>query len=172
MMIDIHSKGLTDTLIRSAIKMGIRFRIAPKFWMEQMALPFSPTHVNREDQRNRRHGYADMLRYPQQYQMLWKLWNGGTNRVFLWGDPQYARRFAESSHFYNSDAYEIYEPMATKMESQAHDAKPFELLNPPYQYYKYEFERYWHFFQTFGLIGYDPKTLPIYGTRNLKSGLE
>ncbi|HCN83249.1 MAG TPA: hypothetical protein DIT07_06435, partial [Sphingobacteriaceae bacterium] len=158
MMIDIHSKGLTDTLINSAIKMGINFRIAPKFWMEQMGLPFSPTHINREDQKNRRHGYADMLRYPQQYQMLWKLWNGGTTRVFLWGDPEYARRFIASSHLYNSDAYEVYEPLATKMEAQAHDAKPFELLNPQYQYYKYEFERYWNFFQNFGLIGYDPNT--------------
>ena len=31
-----------------------------------LGLPFSPTNVNREDQRNRHHGYADMLRYPQQ----------------------------------------------------------------------------------------------------------
>jgi hypothetical protein len=44
------------------------------------------------------------------------------------------------------------------MESQVHDAEPFQLLNPPYRYYKYEFERYWYFFQTFGLIGYDPRT--------------
>ncbi len=158
LMIDIHGKGLTDTLIHGAEKLGIKFRIVPKFWMEQMGLPFSPTHVNREDQRNRRHGYGDMLRYPQQYQMVWKLWNGGTNRVFLWADPEYVRRYAESSHFYNSSAYEVYEPLATKMESQAHDMKPFDLLKPEYQYYHYEFERYWNFFQVWGLIGYDPNT--------------
>ncbi len=92
--------------------------------------------------------------------MVWKLWNGGTNRVFLWGDPEYVRRFAESSHFYNSSAYEVYEPLATKMESQAHDMKPFDLLKPQYQYYHYEFERYWNFFQVWGLIGYDPNTPP------------
>jgi hypothetical protein len=153
--VDIHAKGLTDTLIHAAINMGIKFRIAPKYWMEQMGLPFNPTHINREDQKNRRHGYADMLKYPQQYTMLWKLWNGGTNRVFLWGDPEYARRFTESTHLYNSDAYEVYEPLATKMEAQAHDQKPFELLNPPYRYYQYDFERYWHFYQVFGLIGYN-----------------
>ena len=158
MLIDIHSKGITDPLIQEAINLGIKFRIAPKYWMEQMGLPFSPTHVNREDQRNRRHGYADMLRYPQHYQMLWKLWNGGSTRVFLWGDPEYVRRFAKESHFYGSSAYEVYEPMATKMESQFHDVTPFELLKPQYQYYKYEFERYWNFFQMFGLIGYDPNT--------------
>jgi len=158
MFIDIHGKGITDALIKNAIDMGLNFRIAPKFWMEQMGLPYSPTHINREDQKNRRHGYADMLRYPQHYQVLWKLWNGGSNRVFLWGDPEYVRRFAASSHLYNSDAYAVYEPMATKMESQVHDAEPFQLLNPPYPYYTYEFERYWHFYQTFGLVGYDPHT--------------
>ena len=156
--VDIHAKGLTDTLIHAAINMGIKFRIAPKFWMEQMGLPYSPTHINREDQKNRRHGYADMLSYPQHYTMLWKLWNGGTNRVFLWGDPEYVRRFAESTHLYNGDAYEVYEPLATKMEAQAHDTKPFDLLTRTHQYYHYEFERYWNFYQMFGLIGYNPHT--------------
>ena len=42
------------------------------------------------------------------------------------------------------------------MEGQPHDMKPFDLLNPPYRYYDYEFERYWHFFQVFGRIGYNP----------------
>ena len=156
MLIDIHSKGLTDTLINTAIRLGIKFRIAPKFWMEQLGLPFSPTHVNREDQKNRRHGYADMLRYPQHYQMLWKLWNGGTNRAFLWGDPEYVRRFAESCRLYNSSAYAVYEPMATKMEAQFHDVEPFELLKSQYRYYNHEYERYWYFFQLWGLVGYDP----------------
>ena len=158
MHIDIHSKGLTDTLINTAIRLGINFRIAPKFWMEQLGLPFSPTHVNREDQRNRRHGYADMLRYPQQYRILWKLWNGGTNRVFLWGDPEYVRRFAQSARLYNSSAYAVYEPMATKMESQTHDMEPFDLLNPAYRYYDHEYERYWYFYRLWGRVGYDPAT--------------
>jgi len=54
----------------------------------------------------------------------------------------------------------VNEPLATKMEAQPHDAEPFELLNPQYQYYDYEFERYWHFFQVFGRIGYNPETSP------------
>jgi hypothetical protein len=38
--------------------------------------------------------------------------------------------------------------------------KPFELLKPQYQYYDWEFERYWHFFQVFGRLGYNPDTPP------------
>jgi hypothetical protein len=92
--------------------------------------------------------------------MHWRLWNGGTARVLLWGDPEYARRFAESTHLYDGEGFEVNEPLTTKMEAQPHDARPFDLLKPPYRYYDYEFERYWHLFQVFGRVGYNPDTPP------------
>lgn len=36
--------------------------------------------------------------------------------------------------------------------------EPFDLLTPDYRYYDYEFERYWHFFQVFGRVAYNPNT--------------
>jgi len=123
-----------------------------------MGLPFHPTHVNPRDQANARHSYAALLVYPQKYQMDWKLWNGGTARVFLWGDPDYARRFIDSTRIYGNSSFEIDEPLATKMEAQPHDAQPFDLLKPSARYYDYEFERYWHLFQVFGRIGYNSHT--------------
>lgn len=158
MRFDARAKGLPDAVIDDGLAMGVNLRITTKYWMEQMGMPFHPTHINREDQFNRRHGYADMLRYPQRYKMHWRLWNGGPSRVLLWGDPEYARRFVASTHLYDGDGFEVNEPLATKMEAQPHDAKPFELLNPKYRYYDYEFERYWHFFQVFGRIGYNSTT--------------
>ena len=152
---DARAKGFPDELIDRALEIGIPIRICTKFWMEQMGLPFHPTHIHPENQQERRHGYADLLRYPQRYKMHWRLWNGGTSRVLLWGDPEYARRFAESSHLYDGDGYEVNEPLATKMASH-HGFEPFELLNAQYRYYDYEFERYWHFFQVFGRMGYNP----------------
>jgi hypothetical protein len=157
--LDLRAKELPESVILSAIETGIKFRITTKYWMEQMGMPFHPTQINPEKS-PRRHSYSDMLRYPQQYKMHWRLWNGGTARILLWGDPEFVRRFAESTHLYNGDGYEVNEPLATKMEAQSHDAKPFDLLNPQYRYYEYEFERYWHFFQLFGRIGYNPETPP------------
>jgi hypothetical protein len=158
--IDARAKGLPDSLIATGLDMGVNLRITTKFWMEQMGLPFHPTHLNRQNQFDRRHSYADLLRYPQRYKVHWRLWNGGTARVLLWGDPDYARRFAESSRLYDGDGFEVNEPLCTKMEAQPHDAKPFELLQPPHRYYEWEFERYWHFFQVFGRVGYNPDTPP------------
>ena len=155
--LDLRAKELPESVIQSAIDIGVNFRITTKYWMEQMGMPWHPTQINPEKS-ERRHSYAALLSYPQHYKMHWRLWNGGTSRVLLWGDPEYARRFAESSKLYDGDGYEVNEPLATKMEAQPHDMKPFVLLNPQFQYYDYEFERYWHFFQVFGRMGYNPAT--------------
>lgn len=157
--LDLRAKELPESVIHSALDIGINFRIATKYWMEQMGMPYHPTKTNPEKSEIR-HSYAYLLRYPQRYRMHWRLWNGGTARILLWGSPEYARRFAESTHLYDGDGYEVNEPLATKMEAQPHDAKPFELLKPEYRYYTWEFERYWHFFQMFGRIGYNPDTSP------------
>jgi hypothetical protein len=157
LQIDMRAKELPHTVIQSAINTGIKFRIATKVWMEQFGLPYHPTRINPEKSYIR-HSYGDLLRYPKQYEMVWRLWNGGTNRILLWGDPEYARRFIGSAHLYDGDGYEVNEPLATKMEAQPHGARPFDLLQPQHRYYEYEFERYWHLFQVFGRIGYNPRT--------------
>jgi hypothetical protein len=155
--IDLRAKGLPDQVIEDAISQDLNFRITTKYWMEQMGLPFHPTHINRQNQSDRRHGYADLLRNPQRYAIHWRLWNGGTTRFLLWGDPDYVRRFAASTQVYNGSSFEINDMLATKMLGEDHDAQPFELLSPGYQYYDYEFERYWHFYQTWGRVSYNPE---------------
>jgi hypothetical protein len=155
-----HSKGLPDSVVQNAMDVGVKFSITTKYWMEQLGMPYHPTHINRRNQFDRRHGYADWLCYPQQYKMHWRLWTGGTTRILLWGSPEYVRRFAESTHLYDGDGFDVNEPLATKMAAQPHDAEPFDLLNSQYRYYDYEFERYWHFYQVFGRVGYNPETSP------------
>ena len=155
---DLRLKDFPDDLIYRAADLGLNFRLTTKYWMEQMGLPFHPTHISSPNQFDRRHSYADVLRYPQRYKMHWELWTGGTTRILLWGDPDFARRFADSTHLYDGDGFQVNEPLATKMAGHPHDMPTFALLNAPYRYYDYEFERYWHFYQVFGRIGYNPAT--------------
>ena len=157
---DARAKNFPHALIDRAVEMGINIRICTKYWAEQMGLPFHPTHVNRQNQRDRRHGYADLLRYPKNYDIHWRLWNGGTTRILLWGDPDYVRRFAASTHLYGGQGFEVNEMLATKMQDQPHDLAPFPLLGAEHRYTDYEFERYWHFYQVFGRLGYNPATQP------------
>ena len=149
----LRAKDMPESVVQAALSEGINFRIETKYWMEQMGMPWHPTNYNSKTERH--HSYTNLLRYPQDYLIYWRLWSGGTVRILLWGNPEYARRFVESAKFYNSDSYEVTEPLATKMETMPHNAEPFELLDPKYKYYSYEFERYWHFFQVFGRMGYN-----------------
>ena len=160
MLIEVRAKGTPDTLIAAALALGVNLRIETKYWMEQMGLPFHPTHVNPPNPRDRRHGYADLLRYPQRYQLTWRLWNGGTTRLLLWGDPDFVRRYSASTHLYDSRNWDVQEPLATKMEAQHPDLPVFDLMPARYRHYEYEFERYWHFFQVWGRVGYNPQASP------------
>ena len=157
---DLRAKGLPDEVIDDAVARHLPFRITTKYWMEQLGMPFHPTHINPQNQRDRRHGYADMLRYPKHYDMHWRIWSGGTARFLLWGDPDYVRRFVESARVYEGRSFEVNEMMATKMLGSPHDEKPFELLTPAYRHYRYEFERYWHYYQVWGRVTYNPNASP------------
>lgn len=156
--LDLRAKGLPDEVIDDALHLGLKAKISTKYWMEQMGLPFHPTRINTEDQRNRRHGYADLLSYPQRYRVHWQLWSGGTTRLLLWGDPDYVRRFATTARMYDGDSFEINEMLATKMLGEPHDEAPLEILNPAYKFYDYEFERYWQFYRLWGRLTYNPAT--------------
>jgi hypothetical protein len=158
LLLEARAKGTPDSVIDTALAQGVNLRVETKYWMEQMGLPFHPTHVNPPNQHDRRHGYADLLRYPQRYPITWRLWNGGTTRVLLWGDPEYVRRYSESAQLYDSPNWDVQEPLATKMEAQRPDMPTFALMPEQYRHYDYEFERYWHFFQVWGRIGYNPHT--------------
>ena len=158
MLFEARAKGTPDSVINTALDLGVNLRVETKYWMEQMGLPFHPTHTNVQDQKNRRHGYADLLRFPKRYDMNWRLWNGGTARVLLWADPDYVRRYSASAQLYDSPIWDVNEPLTTKMEAQRPDMAPFDLMPAKYRYYDYEFERYWHFFQAWGRVGYNPDT--------------
>lgn len=155
--LDLRAKELPDAVIEDALRLGLRARVSTKYWMEQMGLPFHPTHINTQDQRNRRHGYADLLRYPPRYKLHWQLWSGGTTRVLLWGDPEYVRRFAASARLYGGDSFEVNEMLATWMLGEAHDTAPLPVLNETSRYTDYEFERYWHFYRVWGRLTYNPE---------------
>ena len=155
---DARAKEFPPDLVDLAVKMGVPMRLVLKYIAEQAGMPFSPIHVPRSQQFGTRAGYADHLRYPKDYGLQWRLWTAGTMRLLLWSDPEYARRYAETTHVYDGDGFDVAEPLATKMASQPHNQADLPILNSQYRYYDYEFERYWAFYQAFGRMSYNPAT--------------
>jgi len=158
--LELRVKELPKSVIRDAQAQGLKIQLDTKIWMEQMGLPFHPTHINKQNQMDSRHSYADLLEYPQTYHMNWTLWNGGTARLLLWGDADYARRMVESARLYDGQGMTVTEMEATKMLGELHDTPPRDFLNARYRYYDYESERYWAFYRLFGRISYNPSTAP------------
>ncbi|MFC2111720.1 hypothetical protein ACFLTA_00480 [Bacteroidota bacterium] len=69
------------------------------------------------------------------------------------------RRFVtESVPVYGGRSFEINEMLATKMLSVRHETEPYQIHTPKYRHYQYEIERYWHYFQVWGRIAYNPDT--------------
>lgn len=155
---DARSKEFPSDLIELAIQLGVPLRLTTKYLAEQVGMPFHVMAMQRFDQFQSRHSYFDLLHYPQNYQIQWRLWTSGTMRLLQWGSPEYARRFADSTHLYDGDGFEVAEPLATKMASQPHIQAPIPTLNPQYRYCDYEFQRYWPYFMAFGRFAYDPAT--------------
>lgn len=158
--IDMRAKGFSDDLIQVSLESPLRVRLATKHWGEELGLPFHPTQDSLANKYKRRHSYADLLRYPKRYDLLWRLWSHGSVKILLWGDPEHARRFAGSTLLYDGDGFEIHEPLAMKMgyKRGLHDLAPYPLLAERYRHYDWEFERYWHFYQVFGRTGYNFQT--------------
>jgi len=128
-MIDIHAKGLTDTLIRSAIKLGIKFRIAPKFWMEQLGLPLVPL-MSIGKTRETVVMVMPICCDTSTISNLWKLWNGGTNRYFFGATLDMFAALPKAVIFIIVVLMKFMSRWLPKW-NPAHDAKPFDLLNPP-----------------------------------------
>jgi hypothetical protein len=158
MPIELRAKGLAKLVIKDAQSQGLTINLDTKIWMEQMGLPYSPSHVNKSNQMDARHSYADLLEYPQTYRMNWTLWNGGTDRLLLWGDPEYARRLAIASRLYDGQTLAVTEMEATKLLGERPDAPPRDFVTARYRYVDYEFERYWSFYRAFGRMAYNPES--------------
>lgn len=160
--VDMRLKGFADDLIEQTLASPVPVRLTTKHWGEELGPPFHPTQDTLANKYERRHTYADVLTYPKRYDMLWRLWSHGTVKVLLWGSPEHARRFAESTHLYDGVGFDIHEPLAMKMgyKRKLHDVEPYDVLSPEYRHYRWEFERYWHYYQVFGRLGYTPRTPP------------
>lgn len=129
--IDMHAKGMDDTMLQIATATGLPVKISPKYWAEHMGMPYHqadirPQEVPRRDRQTSglmkfsagsrsflRYGYGDLLREDRKWGVLHRIWPG-TQRVLLWGDPLTAAAHSRAFGFCGSDGVEIMEPLSFK----------------------------------------------------------
>jgi hypothetical protein len=165
--LDVRAKGLSDGLIAHAEELGPDLVVPTKFWCESTGLPYHNTRMREDELSNladlnkaRRYGYADLLREPRGFDLLYRLWVMGTNRVFVWGDPDYARRFSRAAGFGGAAGFEVTTPLCMKGGHAAIGERYPLHADPDLRHYDWEDDRYWAWYRAFGRFGYDADADP------------
>ncbi len=175
--IDMHAKGMDQTMMDTAVATGLPIKISPKYWAEHLGMPYHQADI-REVERPKpgregtglmklssgsrsflRYGYGDLLREDRKWGVLHRIWPG-TQRLLLWGDPMTAAAHSRAFRFCGSDGVEIMEPLSFKGRRGSgmagnRTAYADASLAPRWDWEKYEYgHRVW------GRLLYNPDASP------------
>ena len=175
--LDLRAKGLTDAMIQFALEQGLQLAVPTKYWCEHVALPYHLTRMREEElqqldnyNHSRRYSYSDLIRKPHFYDVIYRLWNYGSNTIFLWGDPDFCRRFSYSLNYGQSVGFEITAPLSLKGGQASFEDEPWPLFDDKtLVHYKWEDERYWAYYLFFGRLTYSSKTMAEVWKREFKA---
>jgi hypothetical protein len=127
--IDLHSKGLDEKMLDTALTTGMPVKVSPKFWAEHMGLPYHQADIRELEipkgeakglmalstgsRSFTRYGYADLLRNNRRYGVIHRIWSG-SRRLLLWGDPESAAAYSRAFQFCGSLGVDLMEPLSFK----------------------------------------------------------
>src|SRR5437762_353236 len=175
--IDMHSKGMDQSMIDLALAAGPPIKISPKYWAEHMGMPYHQADI-RELERPQpgkettalmrlsagsrsftRYGYGDLMREDRKWSVIHRIWPG-TQRLLLWGDPLTAAAHSRAFQFCGSDGADICEPLSFKGRRGSGIAGnrtgyADKSLAPRWDWQKYEYT-----YRVWGRLLYDPNAAP------------
>jgi hypothetical protein len=183
--IDLHTKGLDETMIDRALSTGMPVRLSPKYWAEHMGMPYQQTAIRELEMAESnphpsgyyalssgtrsftRYGYADFLREDRPYTVMFRIWPG-THRFLLWGDPATSAAHARAFSFVGCNGVELYEPLSFKGRRGSglpggRCAYADASLKP-----HWDWEKYLYTYRTWGRLLYNPETEPEVWRRPLR----
>jgi hypothetical protein len=188
--IEMHAKGLNQTMIDMAHKTGMRVKAGPKYSAEHQSLGYHQADirayeipradaasttgvfaVSNGDRRFTRYGYADMYQDGANLGLIYRLWPG-TQRHLLKGDAALAAAMARSASFCDADGLEIMEPLTFKgregsSQPGGRNAYLDESLNPP----EGDFAKFEISYRQWGRTLYDPAEKPEAWRRAMRGKL-
>jgi hypothetical protein len=151
--LDLRAWAVAKDMIDAAEQVHVPLRVSTKYWAEDVGRPYQPAETYPG------YSYLNFLEKPHSYQFYWELWGLGSHRLLLWGNPDFVRRAAATFHLGDAIGYEIDPPLAQKgfgnrpgvwgIFTDAHKDRMF---------WKWEFERYWLFYQLWGRLSYNAAT--------------
>ncbi len=182
--IDMHTKGMSKPMIQVALDTGMPVSMSPKFWAEHLGMTYhqadirkieKPRTVNRpglmalsEGTRSfLRYGYGDLMTEDRKWSIVHRIWSG-TQRVLLWGDPQFAAAYSRAFRFCGSNGVEIQEPLSFKGRRGSGIAgSRCGYADAAYDP-RWDWEKYSYGTRVWGRLLYNPETRPEVWQRMLR----
>jgi hypothetical protein len=184
--IDMHAKGMDQTMLDLGVATGLPLKISPKYWAEHMGMPYMQADIRDQERPDAgrktsalmkfsagsrsflRYGYGDLLREDRKWGVLHRVWPG-TQRLLLWGDPLTAAAHSRAFHFCGSDGVDICEPLSFKGRRGsgiAGDRCGYAdaSLRPHWDWEKYEYG-----YRVWGRLVYNPQADPETWRRYLRT---
>jgi hypothetical protein len=175
--IDMHAKGMDQTMIDSALASGMPVNISPKYWAEHLGMPYHQADIRaleipKADRKSSglmnlsagsrsftRYGYGDLLKDNRKYGVLHRIWPG-TQRLLLWGDPKISAAHSRAFSFCGSVGAELMEPLSFKGRRGSGIAGgrcgySDKTLKPRWDWEKYDYS-----LRIFGRLAYNPDSEP------------
>ena len=175
--IDLHAKGVDNTMIDGALATGMPVNLAPKYWAEHVGMPYQQAAIREVElpvagrsgaglmtlsEGSRiatRYGYADLLRDDRRYTIRFRVFSG-TQRLLLSGDPEAAAAYSRAFQFCGSTGADLMEPLTCRgrrgtgtpgSRTGYADAS----LEP-----RWDWEKYTYWYRVWGRLMYNPETAP------------
>jgi hypothetical protein len=129
--IDMHAKGMDQSMLDMAVATKQPVTLSPKFWAEHLGMTYHQADIREIEQPKPgkvvtglmkfsagsrsflRYGYGDLLREDRPWSVVHRIWPG-TQRLLLWGDPRSASAYSKAFSFCGSAGVEICEPLSFK----------------------------------------------------------
>lgn len=167
-VMDLRAKGLTEDMVAHAFEDDLEVEVPTKYWCEHVALPYHIPSMRSEElahldnyNHSRRYSYADMLKKPKRYSVIFRLWNYGSTNLFLWGDADYAKRFSKSCSIGGSVGYQVNAPLSLKYGHELSHKERWDIYkDEKMRYGKWEEDRFWNWYTIYGRLGYNTETDP------------
>jgi hypothetical protein len=174
--LDLHAKGIDSRMIETALATGLPVTVSPKFMAEHMGLPYQQAGIRelemppREskqgffalsdgERRFMRYSFGDLFDEKRKYRVMFRVWPG-TQRLLLWGDPEFAAAYGKAFQFCGASGVEWCEPLSFKGRKGGglpggRTGYADASLTPTYDFQKYEYT-----FKLWGRAMYNPATVP------------
>jgi hypothetical protein len=184
--IDMHAKGVNQTMIDIATATGMPVKLGAKYSAEHQSLGYNQTDIRaleipkpgRQESALfsvsagarlfTRYGYGDFFQQGSKAQVVYRLWPG-TQRHLLSADPEMAAAYSRTSHFCGAAGIDLMEPLTFKGREGSGSpggrcGYAEESLNPKADWKKFEY-----YYRVWGRCLYDPNADPETWRRYLRS---